>query len=78
MRAYEVTQVVNQPRQNGRSAVACARADALRHALKTEFATVGIQRFGHSIGVEDEAIISLERDNEIARHPIEDATTVNA
>ena len=37
-----------------------------------------VERFGHSVGVKNQAIVALERDSEIARYPIEHASAVNS
>src|SRR4030095_1231155 len=55
-----------------------AGANRLDHAIETELVSVGIKCFGHTVGVEDEAITALERDGEVDSKPIEHVSAVNA
>jgi hypothetical protein len=44
-----------------------AGTDRLHHALDAEFVSLGVQRFGHAVGIENEAIVAFERDSEVSR-----------
>src|SRR5262249_11754203 len=56
----------------------CARAERTDHPLRTEFVSVGIERFGDAIGVKHEAIIAFEGHGKIAGYPIEHVSAVNS
>src|SRR5438094_4486670 len=55
-----------------------ASAHGLRRTIQAEFLALRIYGFGHTVGVEDEAIIALERDGEVNSKPIKHATAVNS
>jgi len=78
MRTDEVSQVVDQSCDDSRSAVHRTGTQRLDHPFDAEFVSFRVDRFRHSIGIEDQAIVALERDGDIAGEPIEDVSTVNS
>ncbi len=55
-----------------RVTIACAPLGALAridcdHSFDAEFVSIVIERFSHSIRIENQAIVALERDGEVAR-----------
>src|SRR4030095_10269724 len=71
MRTGKITHVFDQFLYNRLRAIGSAGTNGLNRAFKTELVSVGIERFRHTIGVENEAIIALEPKDEICGKPIE-------
>src|SRR5262249_7530382 len=59
-------------------AIVCAAANRLHHAIDAELVSIGVKRFGHTVGVENETIVAVERYREIDSKPIEHASAVNS
>src|ERR1039457_3513332 len=78
LRSNEIPQLVDQTRDHGRCATRRAGANALYHAVKAKFVSVCVERLGHSVRIEKQAIVPFQRESEVARYPIEHASTVNS
>src|SRR5438067_2015986 len=78
LRSNEAPQLVDQTRDYSRRATRRAGANGLDNAVKAKFISVCVERFGHSIRVEKQAIVLFQRESEVARYPIEHASTVNS
>src|SRR6266404_2595512 len=78
LRTDEVSQVVDQSCDNSRGPTRCARAHRLNHPFDAEFVSFRVNRFRHSIGIENQAIVPLERDGDVVCEPIKDISAVNS
>src|SRR5206468_11668116 len=77
-RTGKIAHILDNSLHNRRRTVSRAGADRLNRAVKAEFVSFSIERFRHAVGVENEAIIALERDGEIGSEPIEHISAVNS
>src|SRR5881397_1950856 len=59
-------------------AIICSRADGLDHAIQAKLVFFSVERLGDTVGVENQAIIALERYREVNCKPIKHVPTVNS
>src|SRR5713101_9323052 len=78
MRTCKIAHIPDQFLYNRRRPIGSAGTNGLNRAFKAEFVSLGIERFRHAVGVENEAIITLEPDGEVYHKPIEDVSAVNS
>src|SRR5947207_15775135 len=78
MRTCKIAHVPDQFLYNRRRPIGSAGTNGLNRAFKAEFVSLGIERFRHAVGVENEAIITLEPDGEVCRQPSEHVSAVNS
>src|SRR5207244_12135343 len=77
-RTVRLARVLDIPLYNLLRAIVRAGANRLHHAINAILVSLGVKRLSHAVGVENEAIIALERHGEIDRKPIEHTSAVNS
>jgi len=77
MAAGEAADICGEPVDHALGSLARTRLERTDHPFRAKFISVCIERFGHAIGVKDEAIVAFEGHGKIAGYPIEHVPAVN-
>src|SRR5262249_57370069 len=69
-RTGKVAHILDDFLYNRLRAIVRSRADGLDHAIQAKLVSFSVERFGDTVGVENQAIIALERYREVNCKPI--------